>query len=96
MSERKKLKKLADKFDSKCESANAHDFVSAHRALALLICEEIGPKLSLKIFRKLDRESDGAGLAGLIGRACLGPKERFLKKRGVAEDWADWDLPAVE
>lgn len=93
--DRIKLEKLCDKMDLKCESANAHDFVATHRALAVLMVEDIGVKLTLKIFRKIHRESGGDGLPGLTGAVGRGPDVNCLKKRGISDDWAAWCFPGA-
>ena len=88
-----KLTILAQKLDENCESANVHDFVMSHRALAVLISDIIGSKLTLKIFRKIEREGGRHGIPGLTGVGGTGPKISYLKKMGLPEDWSKWQVP---
>lgn len=87
------IKRLADKMDQHAENVNAHDFVITHRALAVLMHEQIGPEMTHKVFAKLSREG---GLPALTGVAGTGKDPLFLARRNIAEDWGDWEMPGAK
>ena len=86
-----KIKKLADDMDLSAEGINAHDFVTTHRALAILAAQTIGDAATLKLLIALKKE---CGLPGLTGVCGDEPKQgRILKRLGISEDWAEWKMP---
>lgn len=87
------IKRLADKMDQHAENVNAHDFVITHRALAVLMYEQIGPEMTHKVFAKLSREG---GLPTLTGVSGTGKEPFFLAIRGIAEDWGNWEIPEAK
>ena len=88
---RTKLEKLVDKMDLDAEDINAHDFVTTHRALAILAHQTIGEEATLKLMVALQKERGLPGLTGICGREP--DKGRILKRMGISEDWADWNMP---
>ena len=90
---RTEIKRLANNMDYSCESANSHDFVITHRALAVLMTKSLGLQPTLRVMRKIRKEGGRHGLSGLTGVAGTGPDVEYLERLGISTNWADWNLP---
>ncbi len=84
------LEAMADMLDHDAESANAHDFVMCHRALAALIHREAGREVATRVMRRL---VDFDGLQGIVGVCGCGNPKETAKALGVPLDgWKKWRL----
>jgi hypothetical protein len=89
---RKAIKKTCNRLDEDAEAVNAHDFVTTHRALAVLAVETIGVEPTLLLFRALAKERGLPGLTNVCGILPDG-KRPLLERKGLSTNWADWALP---
>lgn len=81
------LEDLADFCDLGAESANAHDFVGAHRLLAALLHKHVGRQKATEILREI------AELGGLDEMNGVCEKPTGFAALSVPEPWKDWHLP---
>lgn len=90
---RQKIERLVDRMDQDAESINAHDFVTTHRALAVLAVKTVGVDTTLKLMQALARERGLPGLTGVCGR----PPKRgpILERLKLSTNWAAWSLSGV-
>lgn len=80
------IEDLADFCDLGAESANAHDFVGAHRLLAALLHKHCGREKATAVMREI------AELGGLDEMNGVCEKPTGFEALGVAEPWKGWKL----
>jgi hypothetical protein len=69
---------VADYLDQRAEDVNAHDFVGAHRALAVLLRKTVGGGAAAKVMRKLLEFEGLHGLTGVCGAGDSAKAEKYL------------------
>jgi hypothetical protein len=86
------IKAICNDLDELAEAVNAHDFVTTHRALAVLAVETIGLRATLALFEALAKEHGLPGLTNVCGILPDGVQPLLVRK-GMSANWADWNLP---
>jgi hypothetical protein len=86
------LEAMADMLDMAAEDCNAHDFVNAHHAVAIILHQEVGREAATRVMRRLVNYEGLYGLVGSCGKGSKRTVERELKM-SLYEMPQVWYLP---
>lgn len=83
------LERMADMLDMAAEDCNAHEFVNAHHALAVILHQEVGRNDATRIMRRIVNYEGLHGLVGVCGKGDEKTVESELKMdmRSMPQEW---------
>ena len=81
------LENLADFCDLEAEDRNNHEYVGAHKLLAIVLFQQVGRAVATRIILEI------AQRGGLDGMGGIGGQPSSYEELGVKDDWSPWSLP---